>query len=89
MTARQKREFINELRNSARNMIHNVNELNRLLKEYQALDYGNAETGLVQGDMIDENANISIDCITNMVSSIEALNTWLSTGYYTNLCMLR
>ncbi len=89
MTTRQKKEFVNELRNSTRNMIHNVNELNRLLKEYQALDYGNAETGLVQGDMIDENANIDIANITNMISSIEALNTWLATGYYTNLCKLR
>lgn len=78
-------EWITRYRQTVTSYLQVQNTLNALRAQWDALDYGNT---LTAEDFAGANQDITLADLTAAVSSVEAIDTFVSAGHTTNLYRL-
>ena len=92
LTPKEKKVFINNVRDAANQILKGVNELKFLRDQWDALDMGGSLTDdrLQDSDFTDDNIGLSAADVINVFgSTLPALKTLLNQGHATNLFRVR
>ncbi len=80
MALKSRTDFISEQRAATRDLITALNKMVSLKRQYDALNLGNATTGLLQPDFVDQNSEIVVADFKAAVNACLELNTAFTLG---------